>query len=94
MRSTGPQPPLTYQIGRVTALIDERARRSSYFPDSRVGFYDTVTARLQIIGQEVRPQGIWRTMLLVIPNGTPRPAQAGLCDLASACSLCGVVRWH
>ena len=67
--ATAPRPTLDYEFGRVTALIDEHPWRSSYFPDSLVAFYDTTTGRLQIIGQEVRPQGVWPTLLLVLPSG-------------------------
>ena len=80
--ATGPKPQLTYEFGRVTALIDERLWWSSYFPDSLVGFYDTLTARLQIIGQEVRPHGIWPTLLLVIPQGATQATYA-LADSSS-----------
>lgn len=80
--ATGPAPGLSYEFGRVSALIDERPWQSSYSPDSLVGFYDTVTARLQIIGQEVRPQGIWPTMLVVIP-GNAAEAAYHLTDSAS-----------
>jgi hypothetical protein len=52
----------------VTARIDSRTWRSSYFPDSLVAFYDSTTGWLQIIGQEVGP-GIWSTLLAVVPSG-------------------------
>ena len=67
--ATTVDPTLGHEFGRVTALIDEHLWRSSYFPDSLVGFYDTTTGRLQVIGQEVRPQGVWPTLLLVLPSG-------------------------
>ena len=67
--ATGPRPTLDYETGRVTALIDAHPWRSSYFPDSLVAFYDTTTGRLQVIGQEVRPQGAWPTLIVVLPSG-------------------------
>jgi len=72
--ATAPKATLQYKFGRVTALLDERPWQSSYFPDSLVGFYDTTTARLQIIGQEIRKTGLWPTLLIVIPAGATATA--------------------
>jgi hypothetical protein len=63
--SVAPEP--FYDFGRVTATFNPGALwLSSYFPDSVVAFYEPVSGRLQIQGQEVRSIGSWPTLQIFV----------------------------